>query len=155
MGKQWEQWQTLFSSALKITADGDFSHEIKRLLLLGRKSMTNLDSIFKSRDITLLTNVRIVQAMNLSKLQELVMAREAWHVAVHGVADRTQLSDWTEPIYSAHLNIISCWVQFSFLIHVIGLLSQQIPFSHWPWGYLKLNAFTWSFWTIPPISLFS
>jgi len=55
--------------------------------------MTNLDSIFKSRDITLLTNVRIVQAMNLSKLQELVMAREAWHVAVHGVADRTQLSD--------------------------------------------------------------
>ena len=77
----------------KITADGDFSHEIKRLLLLGRKSMTNLDSIFKSRDITLLTNVHIVQAMNLSKLQELVVAREAWHAAVHGVANRTQLSD--------------------------------------------------------------
>ena len=47
----------------KITADGDCSHEIKRCLLLGRKVMTNLDSIFKSRDITLLTKVRLVKAM--------------------------------------------------------------------------------------------
>ena len=47
----------------KITADGDSSHEIKRRLLLGRKVMTNLDSIFKSRDITLLTKVRLVKAM--------------------------------------------------------------------------------------------
>ena len=47
----------------KITADGDSSHEIKRLLLLGRKVMTNLDSIFKSRDITLPTKVRLVKAM--------------------------------------------------------------------------------------------
>ena len=47
----------------KITADGDYSHEIKRCLLLGRKAMTNLDSIFKNRDITLLTKVRLVKAM--------------------------------------------------------------------------------------------
>ena len=47
----------------KITADGDCSHEIKRLLLLGRKVMTNLDSILKSRDITLLTKVQLVKAM--------------------------------------------------------------------------------------------
>ena len=47
----------------KITADGDCSHEIKRLLLLGRKAMTNLDSILKSKDITLLTNVCVVKAM--------------------------------------------------------------------------------------------
>ena len=47
----------------KITADGDCSHETKRRLLLGRKVMTNLDSIFKSRDITLPTNVRLVKAM--------------------------------------------------------------------------------------------
>ena len=47
----------------KITAAGDCSHEIKRRLLLGRKVMTNLDSIFKSRDITLLTKVRLVKAM--------------------------------------------------------------------------------------------
>ena len=47
----------------KITADGDCSHEIKRCLLLGRKAMTNLDSILKDRDITLLTKVHIVKAM--------------------------------------------------------------------------------------------
>ena len=47
----------------KITADGDCSHEIKRCLLFGRKGMTNLDSIFKSRDITLPTKVRLVKAM--------------------------------------------------------------------------------------------
>ena len=49
--------------ASKITGVGDCSHEIKRHLLLGRKVMTNLDSIFKSRDITLLTNVPVVKAM--------------------------------------------------------------------------------------------
>ena len=47
----------------KITADGDYSHEIKRCLFLGRKAMTNLDSLSKSRDITLLTKVHIVKAM--------------------------------------------------------------------------------------------
>ena len=53
----------LFWGGAKITADGDCSHEIKRCLLLGRKVMTNLDSIFKSRDITLPTKVRLVKAM--------------------------------------------------------------------------------------------
>ena len=53
----------LFLGGSKITADGDFSHEIKRRLLLGRKVMTNLDSIFKSRDITLTPKVRLVKAM--------------------------------------------------------------------------------------------
>ena len=63
MGKQWKQWQTLFLGGSIITADGDFSHEIKRRLLLGRKTMTNLDSMIKSRDITLPTKVRLVKAM--------------------------------------------------------------------------------------------
>ena len=63
MGKQWKQCQTLFLGDSKITADGDCSHEIKRCLLLRRKVMTNLDSIFKSTDITLPTNVRLVKAM--------------------------------------------------------------------------------------------
>ena len=53
----------LFWGGSKITADGDCSHEIKRHLLLGRKVMTNLDSIFKSSDITLPTKVRLVKAM--------------------------------------------------------------------------------------------
>ena len=53
----------------KITADGDCSHEIKRRLLLGRKVMSNLDRIFKSRDITLLTKVCLVKAMFFSSSQ--------------------------------------------------------------------------------------
>jgi len=63
MGKQWKQCQTLFFWGSKITADGDCSHEIKRHLLLERKVMTKLDSILKSRDITLPTKVRLVKAM--------------------------------------------------------------------------------------------
>ena len=53
----------LYFGGSKITEDGDFSHEIERCLLIGRKVMTNLDSIFKSRDITLPTNVHLVKAM--------------------------------------------------------------------------------------------
>ena len=70
MGKEWEQWQTLFFWAAdftfwgsNITADDDCSHEIKRCLLLGRKVMTNLDSVLKSQDITLPTTVHLVKAI--------------------------------------------------------------------------------------------
>ena len=65
MGKQWKQCQTLFFLGSKITTDGEIKrrHEIKRRFLLGRKVMTNLDSIFKSRDITLPTDVHVVKAM--------------------------------------------------------------------------------------------
>ena len=63
MGKQWKQCQILVFWGSKITADGDCSHEVKRLSLLGRKVMTNLDSIFKSRDIILPTKVCLVKTM--------------------------------------------------------------------------------------------
>ena len=66
MGNRWGNSRNsvrLIFGGSKITADGDCSHEIKRHLLLGRKVMTNLDSIFKSRDITLPTKVRLVKAM--------------------------------------------------------------------------------------------
>ena len=63
MGKQRKQYQTLFFGAPKITADGDYSHEIRRHLLLGRKVMTNRDSLLKSKDITLPTKVCLVKAM--------------------------------------------------------------------------------------------
>ena len=63
MGKEWKQCQTLFWGVSKITADGDCSHEIKRRLLLGIKTMTNLDSMLKSRDVTLPTMVHLVKAM--------------------------------------------------------------------------------------------
>ena len=63
MGKQWKQLQTLFLGVSKITADSDCSHEIKRRLHLGRKVMTTLDSMLKSRDVNLPTKVRLVKAM--------------------------------------------------------------------------------------------
>ena len=66
MGNRWETVETVSDFILggsKITADGEYSHEIKRCLLLARKLMTHLDSIFKSRDITLPTKVRLVKAM--------------------------------------------------------------------------------------------
>ena len=73
MGKQ---WLTIFLGS-KITADGDCSHEIKRHLLFGRKVMTNLDSIFKSRDITLPTKVHLVKAMAFPVV---MYGRESWTV---------------------------------------------------------------------------
>ena len=93
MGKQWKKCQTLFLGGSKITADGDCNHEIKRRLLLGRKVMTNLDSILKSRDITLPTKVRLVKAL----LFPVVMyGCESWTVkkAEHQRIDAFELWCW-------------------------------------------------------------
>ena len=75
----WEtvETETLFGGGSKITADGDCSHEIKRRLLLGRKVMTNLDSILKSRDITLPTKVCLVKAM---VFPEVMYGCESWTI---------------------------------------------------------------------------
>ena len=62
MGKPWKLTDFIFLCS-KITADGDYSLEIKRHLLLGRKAMTNLDSVLKSKDTTVVTKVRLVKAM--------------------------------------------------------------------------------------------
>ena len=77
----------------RITADGDCSHEIKRCLLLGRKVMTNLDSILKSRDITLLTKVRLVKAMVFPVV---MYGCESWTVkkAEHRRTDAFELWCW-------------------------------------------------------------
>ena len=72
----------------KITADGDYSHEIKRHLLLGRKILTNLDSIFKSRDITLPTKVRLVKAMVFPAVR---YGCESWTVKK---AERRRINDF-------------------------------------------------------------
>ena len=76
MGKQWKQWLTLFWE-LNITVNGDCSHEIKRCLLLGRKVMTNLDSILKSKNITLPTKVCLVKTM---VFQVVMHGCESWTV---------------------------------------------------------------------------
>ena len=77
MGKQWKWWQTIFLGS-KITEDGDCSHEIKTHLLLGRKTMTNLDSILKSRAIILPTKIRLVKAMVLPVVMWDLDYRESW-----------------------------------------------------------------------------
>ena len=81
------------SGGSKITADGDCSHEIKRCLLLGRKAMTNLDSILKSRDITLPTNVRLVKAMVFLVV---MYGCESWTIkkAEHQKIDAFELWCW-------------------------------------------------------------
>ena len=96
MGKQWKQWQTLFG-AFKITADSDCSHEIKRHLLLERKAMTNLDSILKSRDITLPTKVHLVKAMFFSVV---MYGCESWTIkkAECQRMDAFELWCWKRPL---------------------------------------------------------
>ena len=93
MGKQWKQCQTLFLGGSKITADGDCSHEIKRCLLLGRKIMTNLDSILKSRDISLSTKVCLVKAMVFPVI---MYGCESWTIkkAEHQRIDAFELWCW-------------------------------------------------------------
>ena len=92
MGKQWKQWQTFFWAS-KITADGDCSHEIKRLLLLGRKVMTSLNSILKSRDVTLPTKVCLVKAMVFPVV---MVGCESWTIkkAEHQRIDAFELWCW-------------------------------------------------------------
>ena len=91
MWKQWKEW--LYFLGLQITADGDCSHEIKRRLLLGRKVMTNLDSIFKGRDITLPTKVHLVKAMVFPVV---MYGCESWTVkkADHRRIDAFELWCW-------------------------------------------------------------
>ena len=92
MGKQWKQWLTIFWCS-KITADDDCSHEIKRRLLLGRKVMTNLDSILKSRDITLPTKVHLAKAMVFPVV---IYGCERWTIkkAEHRRIDAFELCCW-------------------------------------------------------------
>ena len=91
MGKQWQQWLTFVGA--KITADGDCSHEIKRRLLLGRKVMTKLDSILKSRDITLPTTVCLLKAMVFPVV---MYGFESWTIkkAEHQRIDAFELWCW-------------------------------------------------------------
>ena len=110
MGKQWKQWETLFLGGSKITADGDCSHEIKRCLLLGRKAMTNLDSILKSRHITLPTKVHLVKAMVFPVV---MYGCESWTMkeAEHWRTDAFEL--W-------------CWRRFLRVTWTTGRFNQSI-----------------------------
>ena len=80
MGKQWKQWQAFIFLGSRITADGDYSHEVKRRFLLVWKSITNLDSIFKSRDIPLPTKIRLVSSVQ--SLSRVWLFATPWTVAL-------------------------------------------------------------------------
>ena len=111
MGKQWKQWLTLFWGGSKITADGDCSHEIKERLLRGRKVMTNLDSILRSKDIVLSTNVCLVKAMEEATAPH--SSTLAWKIpwteephrlqSMGSAKGQTRLSDFT---FTFHLHAL-------------------------------------------------
>ena len=116
MGKQWKQWQTYFLGS-KITADSDCSHEVKRCLLLGRKAMTNLDIILKSRDTTLLTNIRSDQisrsvVSDCLRPHELQYARPPYPSPTPGVhSDSCPSSQWCQPAISSSVVPFSSHLQ--------------------------------------------
>ena len=93
MGKQWKQWLTLFWGGSKTIADCGCNHEIKRCLFLGRKVLTNLDSILKSRDVTLPTKVRLIKAMVFPVVMYIY---ESWTMkkAMHQRIDVFELWCW-------------------------------------------------------------
>ena len=100
MANRWETMETVTDFIFlgsKITEDGDCSHEIKRHLLLGRNAMTNLDSILKSRDITLPTKVHLVKAMVFPVV---MYGCESWTVkkAEHQRTDAFKLWCWRRPL---------------------------------------------------------
>ena len=117
MGKQWEQWETLFFGGSKITADGDCSHETKRRLLLGRKVMTNLDSILNSRDITLPIKVRLIKDMFFPVVR---CGCESWTIkkAEHQRTDAFELWCWRRLLKV-------CWTSRRFNQSILKKISPE------------------------------
>ena len=167
MGKQWKQWETLFLGS-KITADGNCSHEIKRRLLLGRKAMTNLDSILKSRDSTLPTKVHLVKAMVFPVV---MYGCESWTVkkAEHQRIDAFELWCWirllrvpwtvrrsnqlilkkVSPEYSLEGLMLKLKLQY------FGHLMRRTDSFKRPWCWERLKAGEgakrgWDDWMAPP-----
>ena len=155
MGKQWKQWQTLFWGGSKITADDDFSHEIKICLLLGRKVMTNLDSILKSRHITLPAKLHLVKAMFFPVVMYgceswTIKKAECWRIdasalwcwrsllRVSWTARRSNQSILTEisPEYSLEGLMLKLKLQY------FGLLTWCKDLTHWkrPWCWERLKV---------------
>ena len=127
MGKHWKQCQTLFFGGSKITADGDCSHEIKGRLLLGRKVMTNLDSIFKSRDITLSTKVHLVKAMVFPVV---MYGCESWTVkkAECRRIDTFELWCWTR-LFTVP------WTTRRFNQSILKEISPSVHWKDWCWSW--------------------
>ena len=152
MGRQWKQWQTIFLGS-KITSDGDCSHEIKRCLVLGRKAVTNPDSILKSRDITLPTKVHLVKAI----VFPVVMYEcEIWTIkkAEHRRIDAFELCCWRRllrVLWTARicnqsiLKEISpgCsleWLMLKLKLHTLAIWCEELTHLKRPWCWERLRA---------------
>ena len=116
MGKQWKQCKTLFWGASKITANGDCSHGLNRRLLPGRKAMTSLDSILKSRNITLPIKVHLVKAMIFPVV---MYGCESWTIkkAEHWRIDAIELYCWKRLL----------WVPWTARISTQSILKEISP----------------------------
>ena len=150
MGKQWKQLQTI-SLGSKITADSHCSQDIKRYLLLGRKAMTNLDSIFKSRDITLSTKVHAVKAMVFPVV---MYGCECWTIkkAEHQRTDTFELWRWRRllrvPWTARRSNQLilrksvwdSHWNDWCWSSSTLATWCEEL--THWkrPWCWERLKA---------------
>ena len=131
MGKQWKQWQILFLGGSKITADGDCSHKTKRHLLLGRKVMTHLNRLLKSKDITLPTKVHLVKA---TIFPVVMYGCESWTIkkAEHWRTNAFELCCWRR------LSRVPWAAQRSNLKSVLN-----IHWKDWSWNWNSSTLATW------------
>ena len=123
MRKQRKKWETIFLGS-KITADGDCSHEIKRCLLLGRKAMTNLDSLLKSRDITLPTKVRLVKGIVFPVV---TYGCESWTIKEADSQKIDAFELWSGEDSWESLELSSRFRRMQ------GGQTSQFPLGNWPW----------------------
>ena len=133
-GEQWKQWQTLFWEGSKITTYGDRSHESKRHFLLGRKVMTNLDSILKRRDITLPTKVCLVKAVVFSVV---MCGCESWTIKK---AERQRIDSFE----------LWCWRRFLRIPwtarsnqSILKEISPKYSLKDWCWSWNSNTLATW------------
>ena len=162
MGKQRKQWEKLYFGGSKITADGDCSHEIKRCLFLGRKAMTNLDSILKSRDITLPTQVHLVKAMVFPAV---MYGCATWTIkkAEHQRIDAFKLWCWRRllrVLWTPRRSNQSVLKEISPEYSLEGLILKLWYFGHlmrrfWCWKRLKVGLDgddrEWDGWMTSPV----
>ena len=125
----------LYLGGSKITADGDYSHEIKRHLLLGRKVMTNLDSLLTSRDITFPTKVHLVKAMTFPVV---MYGRESWTIkkAEHWRIDAFELWCWRRLLRVP-------WTARKSIQNILSEISPGFYWKDWCWSWNSNTLATW------------
>ena len=135
MGKHWKQCRTLCFGGSKITADGDGSHEIKRCSFFGRKVLTNLDSILKSRDITLPTKVHLVKVIVFPVV---IYGCESWTInkAECQIIDAFELRCWIRLLRVP-------WTARRSNQSILKKISPGFHWKDWCWSWNSNTLATW------------